>query len=407
MIADASPDPLLRLDASNRHEIYAELRARSPVHRSAVLPGWVLTRYADVHGVLRHPDALALDVMPFLESLCLRGGLRFDHLLKFCRSLSLLTRQPGHEGVRGMLGHALAGIRSADLAMVLDRRTEELLNAGAARGSMDLAEGYGRTLALFVIGTYLGIPEEDIPRLSALARDFMEVFECTVPSLRTLASLDGNAAALTDYFARLLAARRKEPGRDGISMIVRYADAHMQSSDDELAQNCLFFFIAAEETTSAAISAAALLLLERPGLCARLRSEPTLMKAAALELLRLSSPIQYVARQLAVDIDLHGRQIRAGEPIILMLGAANRDPAAFPAPDEPLLDRSGPKPLTFAAGPYTCLGAQLAAFEVETAIRKLIERRELRLSPASPIWSARMNVAPLQRLEALFASEDS
>jgi cytochrome P450 len=145
-----------------------------------------------------------------------------------------------------------------------------------------------------------------------------------------------------------------------------------------------------------------LILLQRPDLRARLSRDPSLHKGAAVEFLRLASPIQYVARQLRADIEIEGQLIRAGEPVMLMLGAANRDPAAFPDPDEPVLGRSGERPLTFAAGPYTCVGAQLATLEVEIAVRKLLDRPNLVLSSTAPVWSDRMNIAPLLRLEACF-----
>jgi cytochrome P450 len=402
MNTTTSDDPLSGIHAQNRDAIYRKLREEKPVYWSTVHAGWVLTRYDDVQWVLKHPDAMALEVMPFLEKLSRRGGLDLPNLLAFCAALSLLTRPPRHEAVRKMLGQALGGIARLDLPGLVSRRAEALLDDGHRRGSIDLAEGYGRALALFVIGTFLGIPDDDLMTLSALAREFMAVFERTVPSVRTMQKLDRCAAALTGYFLPLLAARRRNPGADGLSSIVRFADEQFPRADEELAQNCLFFFIAAEETTSAAIATGAWVLLQRPGWRAHLAADPSRHKDAALELLRLASPIQFVARQLGADVELAGQKIRAGEPLMLMLGAANRDPEAFPDPDEPVLDRQGPKPLVFAAGPYSCVGAQLAALEVEIAMRALLNRPALQLSSNVPIWSDRMNIAPLLRLEAQF-----
>lgn len=402
--AEAS-DPLQGVHAANRNEIYRELRERMPVYRSTVHSAWVLTRYADVSHVLKHPDALALEVMPYLERLCRRGNLELPSLLGFYASLSLLTRPPRHDTLRRVLAQALAGIARLNLPELLGQRADRLLDAGERAGEIDLAEGFGRALALFVIGTFLGIPEPDLPRLSMLASEFMAVFERIVPSVRVMSALDRCACELTAYFLPLLSARRHSPRDDGLSMIARLAQEQLGVPDEELAQNCLFFFIAAEETTSAAISTAALTLLQRPALRARLRADPTLQKSAVSEFLRLASPIQYVARQLRVDIEVAGQVIRAGEPVMLMLGAANRDPTVFPDPDEPVLERSGPRSLVFAAGPYSCVGAQLATLEVEIAVRKLVERSSLELAASVPAWSDRMNIAPLVRLPACFTRE--
>lgn len=395
-------DPLREICPANRDRIYAELREGMPVYWSSFFAAWVLTRYADVIKIIRHPDALASELAPFVRSLAQRGKLDLSNLIEVCSAISFLTRPPRHEAVRRLLTQALAGIWRMNLPKLLERRADLLLNNGERAGSIDLASDYGRALALFVIGTFLGVPEDDLPELSALARDLMEVFERIVPSLRTLIKLDNCGAALIDYFADLITSRRQNLGDDGASLMLRLADEHLGCSDRELAAYCTFFFIAAEETTASAISGAALILLQHPSLRARLSRDPARLPHAVRETLRLVSPVQYVTRELRVDANLEGQLVRAGDRIALMLGAANRDPAVFPNPDEPDLDRTGPESLAFAAGPYRCIGAQLATFEVELAVRKLLERPHIRLSLQSPVWTDRMNVAPLLKLQASF-----
>lgn len=395
-------DPLTELRPSNRGSIYAELRERTPVHWSSTHAAWVLTRYADVSAILRHPDAQALDGISFIESLCRRGGLDLSGLLGFLSSVSLFTRPPRHEAVRRLLSQALAGIRQMNLPQMLEGRADRLLASGEREGSIDLANGYGKALALFVIGSFLAIPEEDIPELSGVAGDLLAVFERTLASVSTLIKLNERATFFIDYFSRLIGLRRREPGADGMSLIVRLADEQLGCSDQELAGYCTFFFIAAEETTAAAISGAALHVLQRPALRLQLTNRASLVPQAVRELLRLVSPVQYVSRQLRSDIEISDQLIRAGEPIILMLGSANRDPAAFHDPDEIDLDRKGPESLVFATGPYRCTGAQLATFEVDLALRKLLEKPGLQLSPHPPVWSERMNIAPLVHLPAYF-----
>jgi cytochrome P450 len=333
--------------------------------------------------------------------------LRLSKLLAFVSSLSLLNRPPRHEAIRRMLAQALAGVRNFNLAASLEHRADEILSAGARNGKIDLAADYGRALALFVIGTFLGIAEEDVCELGALGADFMAIFERQLPSVSMLMKLNDCAGALMTYFADLIAAKRQNPADDGISLIVRLSDEALACSDEELAGHCTFFFIAAEETTGAAITSAAHTLLQRPGLQGALRADRSRIGDAARELLRLASPVQYVARQLRSDIRIADQLIPAGDALILMLGSANRDPAAFPDPDEPHLDRRGPDSLVFAAGPYRCVGAQLATFEMEVAIRNLLAWPALRLSHQPPIWTDRMNIAPIRRLEAVFQPEGS
>ncbi|HUD65072.1 MAG TPA: cytochrome P450 [Candidatus Sulfotelmatobacter sp.] len=397
-----SYDPLSELGPASRGRIYAELRERMPVYKSSVLAAWVLTRYADVSTILRHPDALAFELASFLRALSQRGNLDLTSLIEFCSSISLLTRPPRHEPVRRMLTQALGRIWRMNLPERLELHADQLLASGERQGVIDLAAGYGCPLALFVIGTFFGVPEDDLRELGALARDLITVFERVVPSVSTVIKLDKAAAALIEYFVRLIASRRQNSGDDGTSLIVRLADEYLGCSDQELAGYCTFFFVAAEETTASAISGAALILLQRQSLRARLSHDPSQLPNAVGEMLRLLTPVQWVARQLRIDVSLEGQLIRAGEPIVLMLGAANRDPAAFSNPDEPVLDRNGPESLVFAAGPYRCIGAQLATFEVELAIRKLLEKPHIRLSSDSPVWTDRRNIAPLLQLQACF-----
>ena len=188
---------------------------------------------------------------------------------------------------------------------------------------------------------------------------------------------------------------------------MRLSDQALACSDEELAGHCTFFFIAAEETTGAAITSAAYTLLQKPDLQAALKTDTSRVPDAARELLRLASPVQYVARQLRSDIRIADQFIPAGDALILMLGSANRDPEAFPDPDEVDLDRRGPDSLVFAAGPYRCVGAQLATFEMEVAIRNLLAWPGFYLSTQPPTWTDRMNIAPIRHVEAVFEPQGS
>jgi len=112
--------------------------------------------------------------------------------------------------------------------------------------------------------------------------------------------------------------------------------------------------------------------------------------------------VQYVAREAGQDFCIDGQSIPAGKGILLLLGAANRDPAVFPEPDMLNLDRAGPEPLAFAAGPYRCIGAQLATFEIELALQKFLQWPGLRLSGEPPEWDERPNISGFRRLVAHF-----
>jgi pimeloyl-[acyl-carrier protein] synthase len=403
-MSESARDPVRDFHPSNREAGYAELRKQGPAYWSPFYSAWIVSGYDDVNAILRHPNALALDATTYLESFRQRANLDLSGLIAFSSSISLLTRPPRHEAVRRILAQALAGTRRLNLPEALERRAALLLDEGERAGSLDLVSGYAKALALFVIGSFLGIAEGDFAKLSRLAFEVSRIFERSAPSVKTLLRLNQSAAELIGYFAGQIAFKRQNPGDDGISLMAQLAGQQLGSSDEELAGYCTFFFLAAEETTAAAISEGALILLRRPQLRAQLASNPSRIPQAARELLRLVSPVQYIGREMRVDFRVGDQLIRAGESIILMLGAANRDPAVFPDPDEPRLDRSGPESLVFATGPYRCIGAQLATFEVEVAMSKLVERPQIRLMPDPPVWTDRTNIVPLERLPVYFES---
>jgi cytochrome P450 len=402
-VSAQTPDPLRGMHAVNRAAIYRELRENTPVYWSQTHAAWVLTRYRDVDAALRHPDALALDPIPYLRAVGQRGGIELTNLIGFLSSVSLLTRPPRHDAIRRVLAQALAATRQMNLAALIERRAEELLADGAREGSIDLAAGFAQKIALFVIGSFFGIPDEDIQELGWLGHDLSEVFERRMQSVAKLRKLDARAASLTGYFERLLTGRRqKRSDADGTSLIVRLADETIGCDDAELAAICTFFFIAAEETTTVGLSFAALMLLKDDRLKSRLVEDPARVPSAVRESLRLASPLQFVFRQFRSDQEIAGKRVAAGEPVMLMLGAANRDPDVFPDPDTANIDRTGPESLAFAAGPYRCVGAQLATLELEIAMRKILEYPGLRLSSEPAVWSKRANVTPLTRLPAEF-----
>jgi cytochrome P450 len=307
MMQAPAPDPLDALTPENRYAIYASLRATRPLYWSPRRVGWVVSRYADVAMILRHQNALALDVLAGMQQLRARGGPALPSLAEFCASLSLLTRPPRHAAIRRLLSATMGGLRDLDLPAMLERKACDLLDRAASDGRINLADGYARELALFVIGTFLGIEPDDLGRLGQQARDFMVVFERSLPSLRALRHLDQTAHAMLSHFTDLIARRRHTPGPDGLSLMVKLADeqaaaivpGQTHDSDQALAVCCMFFFIAAEETTSAAIAAAAQIVLQRPGLRQTLADHPRQLASACRDLVRLASPIQYVVRSCA------------------------------------------------------------------------------------------------------------
>jgi len=395
--AGLTPDPLASLAPDNLVETYARLREEAPVHWSPTFGGWVLTRHADALAILGDPTFLADDPIARIERIEQRGGLHLPNLKAVLSTVAFYTNPPRHPQLRRFISRLFQGLEFSGLRARLERRADRLLLAAREAGGLDLAAGYGSDLALFAIHTLLGLPSEDCVALARIAREIAWIFDASPRSLRELAHAEAQVGKLLDYFEPEIVRRRGRNQTDGFSLLVRLGDRELGSSDRELAGFCTFFFIGGQETTATGIATSALMLLERDLLRARLIAEPEKLAGATREFLRLAAPFQYVVRIAGRDRAIGGETVRSGERVNIILGAANRDPAAFPNPDAIDLDRAAPESLAFGNGAYRCLGAGLAHVETEVALAGLLANPDLRLAPQTVAWQRQTRVPALAR----------
>ena len=145
---------------------------------------------------------------------------------------------------------------------------------------------------------------------------------------------------------------------------------------------------AGHETTRNLLGNGLYHLLSRPALWDQLQREPQRLRGAIRELLRFDSPVQYTGRRVAADLVMHGKQMRRGDLVVGLIGAANRDPRRYEHPDRLDLARPAPGSLSFGSGPHVCIGAALTLTEAEVVFRRLMRRwPRLRLSDAMPAWN--------------------
>jgi cytochrome P450 len=145
-------------------------------------------------------------------------------------------------------------------------------------------------------------------------------------------------------------------------------------SEPELYANSALLLVAGHETTTNLIGNGTLALLRHPDQLDRLRRDPALVPSAVEEFLRYESPVQFITRLLKEDLSLGGKQLRAGQTVLVMLGAANRDPEQFADPDRLDVGRSDSKHVAFGLGSHFCLGAQLARLEGRIVFETLLRR---------------------------------
>jgi cytochrome P450 len=376
---------------------YARLRSTAPVYWVDQLGGWVLTRYADVTAVLRSPHASSDRANKAPQ----QAGPEYQALNEV-RAFSMLNADPPrHTRLRLLVNKAFTPKTVEELAPFIRAFVDKALDAAAARGRMDLMADLAFPLPATVIAEMLGVPPEDRDRFKHWSDDVTAALG-NVPSnsspevLRK--SVEG-MRALQAYFHDIIAQRRVEPRDDLISGLIKAQEEGDRLSDQELLANCVLLLNAGHETTTNLIGNGTYALLRHPDQMKRLRDDPSLLPTAVEELLRYDSPVQFTNRILTADMELGGKTLRAGQMVLLLLAAANRDPEQFPNPDKLDVGRQNNKHVAFGLGSHFCLGAPLARLEGRLVFEALLRRvPNLRLDGPAPRYRQNFNLRGLESL---------
>jgi cytochrome P450 len=267
-----------------------------------------------------------------------------------------------------------------------------LLDAAAAKGRFDLITDFAFHVPIIVASEIIGIPTAD-------REAFRAAFELTGRLMAPKRSEESWAEALEAgrfvgrYTRDLIAERRAAPRDDLISALIAAEDERGALSDPELASAISTIYTAAGTTTERMISSGLYLLLSHRDQWRALVADHALMGGAIEEILRFHHPTQSTStnRRCTVDVELRGKTLKAGDTVRVGLGAANRDPEAFPDPERfDIARRMAVPPLSFGAGPHFCIGGALARFEARLAIEAIAERwPDLKLITTAPVKDPR------------------
>jgi cytochrome P450 len=374
------PPPLDLHDSAviaDPYPTYHRLRATDPYHRDRD-GTFLLTRYADVTALLSDPRMLASRPTSVDRRVPEDVG-RAAHAVwaKFGETL-LMTDPPDHGRVRGLMSPAFSPRVVEGMRGRVQQVVDDLLDAVDAQGRMDAVRDFGAQLPLKVICELVGVP----PAAERLVKRCSDALHLV---LGVAASANGTGEAhvrgalavqeLVRYIEQLVAERMVTTSEDLLGALVVLAEESPgRISHAELVANMILVLGAGHETTADVIATGTLALLRHPDELERLRADPGLIEPAVEELLRYEAPVQLCGRRAASEVELDGTTIEAGEWVTFALGAANRDPAAFPDPDRLDLARTGPHHVSFSHGAHYCLGAALARLETQIAIATLLER---------------------------------
>jgi cytochrome P450 len=283
---------------------------------------------------------------------------------------------PKHSRIRAVMAKAFTPRRIRELEPRIRVIANALLDQKLSRSdSFDLVSSYAFPLPMAVIGDMLGVPEPDREQFRELSTQFARAIDTPGDELATEA---GSAAALQmlDYFRGQLELRRAHPADDLMTaMMTAAADDGQVMTEFEILATAIELIVAGHETTVNTAAKATLGML-RDGTWAALAARPEQLSGEGMEeLLRWASPLQRQRNRWVTEpIELHGKHLQVGDAVVVMLGAANYDPAKFPSPRRLDMSRPAARHMTFGHGPHLCLGAHLARLELTVALQTLLRR---------------------------------
>ena len=399
-------DPALPEARSDPFPLYKRLREEDPVHWSEALDAWVLTRYDDVVAVLRDKrfsadrararNRFAQEAMASAE----------EHGQPAARANTMLSSDPPeHTRLRLLISRAFLPRAVEKLRPHIQDIANELLDACNEPDRMDILLDYAYPLPTIVIAELMGVPAEDRAKFKRWSDDIVATLGGGFgrPELAERAAQSGGE--ISEYFREVIAARRREPKEDLVSVLVEAADQGDDLSEGQLLATCVVALIAGNETTRNLIGNGMLALMRNPEQLEKLWNDPSLVVPAVEELLRYAGPVQCTARVATEDLEIAGKAVKEGQVVFPMLGAANRDPAYFRDPEKLDISRQNNHHVAFGSGIHACLGQPLARLEAHIAFGTLARRiPNPRLATEALEWGPSFTLRGVKSLPITFAA---
>ncbi|ARF53978.1 cytochrome P450 family protein [Streptomyces gilvosporeus] len=375
-MAAAAPEPveLYGTDYTrDPYPLYAELRARGPVHRVRFPSGvcaWLVTGHEAAQQALTDPR-LGKHHSRGNAAWRARASIMPEPQHSQLQVHLLHQDPPRHTAMRRLITDAFAHRRMEELRPRFQEMADALLDALPGTGRADLVEGFAARFPFQVLAEVIGLPRQFADRFD---RDWGKVVQPVGPQDPGRPAYEARLRGLQRYIADLVAHKRREQGADLLSRLVAACDDG-RLRPPELDSMIFQLLVAGQEPVTNQISTALVALLRHPEQLATLAARPELLPRAVEELLRHDSAFELTTwRFFAEDADLYGTRIPAGDSVIVSLCAANRDPRRFPDADALDLDRSPNPHLAFGHGIHFCPGAALARIELQVALGTLLRR---------------------------------
>ena len=390
-----TPEPALRADASagtsdfgydpldprflaDPYPTYARLRERAPVCRVPAYGFWVVSRHRDALEVLRRPELFSSAAMALAvtrpRDFAPRGEGADDAAWDAGEGVSIVgTDGARHARLRGVVSRGFTPGRIAALAPRVERIVDELAAPLLEAGACEFVREFAIPLPVTVIAEMLDIDPErraDFKRWSDAA--VQGVFEPLDEAQQR--EVGARLAEMGEYFEVVIGERRRRPGDDLVSALVRAEEEHGALSPLEVRVFVFTLLVAGVVTTTHLLANAMRALVAHPGELAKLAATPELVPSLVEETLRWDAPVQLLLRTATRETRLSGVTLPRDATLAVLFGSANRDETVFPEPDRFDVTRAPKDHLAFGHGVHFCLGAALARLEARSAFSALLRR---------------------------------
>jgi len=351
-----------RFYAGDPHRHFDWMRAHAPVYWDEASQLWGITRHPDVMEISKQPGTFCSGASSRPDAPPVASMINLD--------------APAHRRRRALVSTGFTPRRVADHEAKVRGICNELLDRATALGTLDFVREVAAPLPMIVIGDLLGVAPEDRDMLLRWSDELLSGLSATA----TPEAKEAVGRAFSEYYAyhrAVVADRRSRPLQDDLMSILVHAEIDGERLDDEaLLQDSLLILVGGDETTRHVLSGGLYALLVNPDQYRRLLDDPSLVPTAVEEMLRWVTPIQNMNRTATREVELRGQAIRAGDKVLLLYPAANRDETVFPEPHRFDVGRNPNPHVAFGGyGAHFCLGASLARLELRVMFEELIRRR--------------------------------
>ena len=348
---------------------YKRFLEEGPMHLVAMGPGFqaafsyplVSSLLKDSRFSSRRTGALVLTVPPEQRA-------EYASLVRMLGLWLLFMDPPEHSRLRKLMNKGFSPAVAEALRPRIEALADSMLEPLGELEEVEYMSRFAHPFPAKVIAHLLDAPESMHDELIGWSDALAVMIGNPQRSVAQLDAAQSALFALTDFFREAVAARRRRPGTDLISLLLEIEADGEVLTEEELHAQCIMLLFGGHETTRNLIGNGLFTLLEHPAELARVRESPGLIRSCVEEMLRFQSPVQYISRLAKEQMEIEGVSLRAGEPVLIMLGAANRDPKQFKDPDVFDPARQNNPHLAFGAGTHFCIGNQIARLEAQTAL---------------------------------------